>query len=436
MKNTFKSLIVKILTWEAVMVLKKYKPKIVAITGSVGKTSAKDAIYTVLSGSFPTRRSEKSFNSEVGVPLTILGCPNGWSNPFIWLGNIVEGFLLFALPHKYPEWLVLEVGADKPGDIESVSAWLKPDIAVITRFGDVPVHVEFFPSIEDLVREKSFLAQELKPDGVFVYNHDDNRIRNFSETIHNRKVSFGFEPGADVYGSHESVTYGLYENSELEFPTGITMKVNYHGSSIPIALYGALGRQHMYPMLAAFAVGASQNINPIKINEALSTHIPPKGRMRLIPGIKDTLLIDDTYNSSPVAVYEAFNSIVQLQTTGMKIAVLGDMLELGQYSIDEHKRVGEAAAKTVDILVTVGVRSRATADAAQDAGMSEKNILQFEKSTEAGQYLKTIIQQGDIIFVKGSQSIRMERIVAELMRHPENKAKLLVRQDKQWLAKK
>jgi UDP-N-acetylmuramoyl-tripeptide--D-alanyl-D-alanine ligase len=436
MKTTFKNFIVKVLTWESKLVLKKYKPKIVAVTGSVGKTSTKDAIYTVMASSFVTRKSEKSFNSELGVPLTILGVPNGWSNPLRWALNIVEGFLLFVLPHTYPEWLVLEVGADKPHDIESVSAWLKPDVAVITRFGDVPVHVEFFPSIDDLIREKGFLAKELKPEGVLVYNHDDNRIRNFSENIRNQKISFGFEPGADVQGSNEMYTYGLYDNSELEFPTGISFKVNHTGSSIPVQLSGCLGRQHMYPMLAAFAVGAACHINPIKISEALATHTTPKGRMRLIAGIKDTLIIDDSYNSSPVAVDEALKTLSHTKSIGRKIAVLGDMLELGPYSIDEHKRVGTMAANMVDMLVTVGVRSRATADAALDAGMDENNLLQFETSAEAGKFLESVIRAGDILLVKGSQSIRVERIVKEIMRHPEDAEKLLVRQDKQWLAKK
>ncbi|MCC2630931.1 MAG: UDP-N-acetylmuramoylalanyl-D-glutamyl-2,6-diaminopimelate--D-alanyl-D-alanyl ligase [Candidatus Paceibacter sp.] len=309
MKNAFKQFIISVITWEAKLVIKKYKPKIVAVTGSVGKTSTKDAIYTVLASSFTTRKSEKSFNSEFGVPLTILGMPNGWSNPFMWLKNIIEGFLLYALPHQYPEWLVLEVGADKQGDIESVSKWLKPDVAVITHFGSVPVHVEFFPSIEDLIYEKSFLARELKPTGVFIFNHDDNRIRILSESIQNEKISFGFEAGADVQGSHESLSYGKYDNSEIEFPTGMSFKAQYKGSSIPVHLSEAIGRQHIFPLLAAFAVGASQHINPIKISEALALHTTAKGRMKLIAGVKDTLIIDDTYNSSPIAVYEGLKTL-------------------------------------------------------------------------------------------------------------------------------
>lgn len=436
MKNTFKKFIVSVLTWESKMVLKKYKPKIVTITGSVGKTSTKDAIYTVISSTYSTRKSEKSFNSEFGVPLTILGCPNAWSNPLLWIRNIVEGFLLFVLPHKYPQWLVLEVGADKPGDIEVISKWLKPDVAVITRFGEVPVHVEFFPSVEDLVKEDGYLAQTLKEDGIFIYNSDDRHIKDFAEIINKKKISFGFDVSATVSASDDTFLYGKYDNSELEFPTGISSHITYSGGIVPVELIGALGRQHIYPMLAAFAVGVSQNIPAEKVAHVLKSHHSPKARMKLIPGIKDTLIIDDTYNSSPVAVDEALRTLEKTKCAGRKIAVLGDMLELGEYSIDEHKRVGQVVTKTADMLIAVGVRSRATADAALDAGMNEGNVLQFEKSPEAGKYLESIVATGDIILVKGSQSIRMERVVKEIMRHPEHASKLLVRQDPQWLAKK
>jgi len=436
MKQFFKKIIVSILTWEATVVLKKYKPSIIAITGSVGKTSAKDAIYTVVASAHRARKSQKSFNSELGVPLTILGVHNAWSNPFLWIKNIVEGLLLIVLPFKYPSWLVLEVGADRPGDIAAVAEWLKPDITVMTRFGDVPVHVEFFPSIDDLVFEKAHLAKALKPTGTFIYNHDDKRIVQFTETITQKKISFGFTLGSDIEALEDQVVYGTYDNSALEFPRGILFTTRVSGQELKLQLEGALGKQHVYPLLAACAVGMALRIDQQKIIEVLHKHISPKGRMRLIPGIKNTMIIDDTYNSSPVAVYEALKTLEDIKTSGRKIAVLADMMELGQYSVEEHRRVGEMVKPVADILVTVGIRSRATADVALDAQMLEDNILQFETAQEAGKYLESVVQPGDIILVKGSQSMRMERVVEEIMLHPEDKEKLLVRQDKQWLARK
>ncbi len=436
MKQTAKKIVVSIITFEARLVLKKYKPKIVGITGSVGKTSTKDAIYTVLASSFSVRKSQKSFNSEIGMPLTILGLSNGGSNILLWLKNFIDGLMLILLPFNYPKWLVLEIGADKPGDIESVVRWLKPDIAVITRLAEVPVHVEFFPTIDDLINEKKYLARALGPEGVLILNYDDKRVLAFGEGVLHKKFSYGFEEGADILASGEKIVYAPYDSSDLEFPEGMAFNVAYQGIKEDVVINGGLGAQHIYPVLAAFAVGVALDISPDIIALALKSHRPPKGRMHFVGGERDTLIIDDTYNSSPVAVHAALHALSELKCIGRKIAVLGDMLELGQYSVEEHRKVGEMVKKYADMFVAVGVRSRGAADAALDAGMDESNVLQFETSREAGTYLESIIQRGDIILVKGSQSMRMERVVEEIMAHPEKKEDLLVRQDKEWQARK
>ncbi len=436
MKTFFKNIVAIILIAESKAVIKKYKPKVVTVTGSVGKTSTKDAIYTVLSSKFYTRKSQKSFNSEIGIPLTILGCENGYTNPLIWIKNIIEGLLLIAIPHKYPQWLVLEVGADRPNDIKKVASWLKPDVAVITQFGDVPVHIEFFPSLEDLITEKGHLAHALKAEGIFVFNHDDKHIVKFAETVSAKKMSYGFNVDANIVASNDEVVYGLYDNSDIKFPIGMRCRIDYQGTSTPVTINGTLGKHQIYPFLAACAVGISQGMNIVQIGEAFAHHEAPRGRMRLVNGIADTLIIDDTYNSSPVAVQAGLELLKKIKVPGRKIGILGDMLELGQYSSDAHKRIGEIGADVLDLLITVGVRSRATADAALDAKMSEKNILQFESSREAGKYLAQYLKSGDVIFVKGSQSMRMERAVEELMEHREDKENILVRQDKQWVAKR
>src|SRR5258708_612279 len=162
MKDILKRIISYILRIESQMVLWKYKPKVVSITGSVGKTSTKDAVYAVISKISYVRKSEKSYNSEIGLPLTILGIPNGWNNPVIWLENILRGFWLFIWPHKYPEWLVLEVGVGKPGDMKRTASWLKSDVVIITAIGENPVHIEFFESRKHLMEEKSSLIKTFK----------------------------------------------------------------------------------------------------------------------------------------------------------------------------------------------------------------------------------------------------------------------------------
>jgi UDP-N-acetylmuramoyl-tripeptide--D-alanyl-D-alanine ligase len=432
MKDFFKGIIVGIITWEAKVILAKYKPKTIVVIGSVGKTTAKNAIHSALSGSFFVRKTDKSISADMGVPLAVLGLRFGGLNPFRWTLNIIEGFFMIFIKVRYPQWLILEVGGDRPGDVSSIARWLSPDTVVITRLGDIPAHVEYFPSPEDLINEKATIARSLKPEGMLVLNRDDRRVMELSDSFINAKRTYGFADEAELKASHDAIVYGLYENSAIELPMGITFRVDYEGSSVPLTISGTLGRQSIYAALAALAVGTCHGIDLISLAQALSDHVPPKGRMRLLPGIKDSLIIDDTYNSSPVAVEEGLHTLQMIQAPGRKIAILGDMMELGEYSIESHRKVGEQAAKTVDLLVTVGVRSRATADAALDAGFSDDRILQFDTPREAGKYLSEHLTQADIIFIKGSQPMRMEWAVEELMLNRERKEEFLVRQESYW----
>lgn len=428
MKPLLKTIIVAVLTFEAKIILKKYKPKIVAVTGSVGKTSTKDAVYEVLATSFIVRKSEKSYNSEIGIPLTILGCSNAWGSPIRWIRNIVSGAMLILLRSHYPQWLVLEVGLDKPGDIRDVSAWLHPDIVVITKFGDVPAHVEFFPSPAAIIEEKSLLIGALKKEGALILNRDDEQVFAQKQKSKSMVFTFGFSDDASIAASHDEIEYDREGKSR-----GTIFKINYNGNVLPVRLPDVLGRHYIYSALAALCAGEFLKINMITMIEALAAFKTPPGRSRLIPGIKDTYIIDDTYNSSPVAAEAALATLFQFKSPKRRIAVLGDMLELGKYTIDEHKRIGGIAGKICDILLCVGVRARYMAEGAQNAGLSEKNIFQFDDAHEAGKFLEQMLQSGDVVLVKGSQSMRMERVVEEVMAHPEDKEKLLVRQEEEWL---
>src|SRR3990167_534158 len=206
MHDFFKKIIIFILTWEARLVLARYRPEIIAVTGSVGKTTTKDAIYAVLSGSLYVRKSEKSFNSELGVPLAILGCENAWRSPVGWARNIFSGVgLLFG--RDYPKWLVLEVGADRPGDIRRIARWLRPQIAVVTGVPEIPVHVEYFDSPEDLAREKRVLAEYIRPGGKLVLNGDDSRMVALCGGYRGMTVKYGFGAGNDLTGEGEEIAY-------------------------------------------------------------------------------------------------------------------------------------------------------------------------------------------------------------------------------------
>ena len=426
MSRAIRFCVVLLLTAQARAVLRKYHPHIIAVTGSVGKTSTKDAIYTVLSSKFFVRKSEKSFNSEIGVPLTILGRPNGWNNPLVWLRTFMEGFMLIAFPNHYPHWLVLEVGADRPGDIKKVARFVKPDITVMTLLPNIPVHVEYFSSPALLVAEKEHLITALQEGGVAVMSEDDEMVRGLTVPSRAKRITFGCSASADIKGSDESIIY------EHKKPAGITFKVTYKEESVPITLRGGLGRQHLYPVLAAIAVGICEGISLTDAAQSFQTHILPPGRMRLIEGKNSTTIIDDTYNSSPIAAEEALQTLRQIRIIGRKIAILADMLELGSFSADEHRRIGALAGKNVEVLWTVGMRAKATAEAAIEAGLPKEKVRQFETSRDAGNALAGELKAGDLVLIKGSQSMRMERAVERAMAHPEKCRELLVRQEPEW----
>ncbi len=428
LKKILKSIITAILTVEARLVLWKYKPKIIAITGNVGKTSTKDAIYAVLSKAYFIRKSDKSFNSDIGIPLTILGVKNGWNNPMIWIHNIVEGLALILLKNHYPKRLVLEIGADRPGDIKKICKWLSPDISVVTRIGDIPVHIEFFKSSAEVVKEKSYIVSALKNDGLLVLSDDEKNVLPMREKTKARTVTYGFSEGVQMRATNKEIIY----NSK-KHPIGINFKVNYGSSVLPVKVLGTTGFQHIYSILAALSVGVSEDVNLVSATEWIGEYETPPGRLKILEGINNTVILDDTYNSSPTALHGALESLKNVNTTGRKIAVLGDMMELGKYSNEEHNKAGKHASEVCDLLFTVGPRAKGIVDGALQNRMKKDKIKTFKDSIEAGEELMKIISEGDIILLKGSQSVRMERAVEKIMAHPEDKNKLLVRQDKEWL---
>jgi UDP-N-acetylmuramoyl-tripeptide--D-alanyl-D-alanine ligase len=427
-----KKVIIWILTIESRLILAKYKPTIIAVTGSVGKTSTKDAIFAVLkSNGGYVRKADKSMNSEIGLPLTIIGIPNAWRSMRGWMSNILAGFKLIFTKNKYPDTLVLEVGADHPGDISSVAAWLQPHIAVITRISMTPVHVEFFSSPEEVFEEKAALAEAVRPKGTVILFADEPKILTIKDRLREdvTVITFGTSSEAKALGFNYAP---LYENNA---PAGITFKILLD-TEADVALKGVIGQTYMYPLLAAAAVGKVRGMKTDVIAAALSSFEAPRGRMNIIPGIRNSTIIDDTYNSSPDAAISALEALKSLQTSGRRIAVLGDMMELGKYSSEEHRKIGAQAASSAKELITVGLRSKAgTADEALKKGMFTGSVHSFTTAQEAIPRLIALVKSGDIVLVKGSQSVRMEHIVKALMRNPDKAEEMLVRQEKEWLEK-
>jgi len=426
MKKVFKQFVVRILEWEAKRVISRYKPKVVAVVGSVGKTSTKDAIATALSISYRVGKSKKSYNSEFGVPLAILGAESGAGDVFRWTHILFDGFLLGLFDHEYPEILVLEVGADRPGDILRTAGWIKTDVVVATVYGDVPVHIEYFGSREELVHEDREILKTLKPEGTLIVNADDEASLSFVEVWQGAVKKVSLQKG-DIVGRQYQIEIG-----DDEFPEGFSVLVEVGGVSTPVRMHHVLGEQHIYPLLIAGGVASVFDIEMPKAMQALARHETPLGRMKIIKGIHGTCILDDTYNAAPAAVKAGLIALRNTKVKGRKIAVLGDMMELGVHSIEQHKKIGRLAASVCDILITSGVRSMTMANEALEAGMKAESVTHVEDAYKAGEKLKDILKAGDIILVKGSQSMRMERAIEQIMAEPTRKAELLVRQDGEW----
>jgi UDP-N-acetylmuramoyl-tripeptide--D-alanyl-D-alanine ligase len=432
MINFFK----KIIEWKlrilAKWVLKKYKPKIIGVTGSVGKTATKEAIYTVLSSKFKVWKNIKNYNNEIGVPLSILGMESGYKNPFIWLGVFIKGFCMVIFRKKnYPEMLVLEMGADKPGDIKYLIDFAPCHVGLITAIGSV--HTEFFGNLEKVISEKQKIISHLKVDDFAVLNIDDKDVIKTQDKTRAKVVTFGFSKEAVVRATELDVSTGDSDDPWVDVQVkGLSFKLMYKGSMVPVLLPSVLGKHQVYAALAAAAAGVCFGMNLADISSALKNFKSPPGRMRLIVGIKHTSIIDDSYNSSPMAAIAALRVFKEINISGRKFAALGDMLELGSYTEQGHREVGVATAEVVDTLITVGERAKMIAKAAKQNGMSDDNVFSFGDPLSAGKFIQQRIKQGDIVLIKGSQGARMEKIVKELMAEPLKAKELLVRQGLEW----
>jgi UDP-N-acetylmuramoyl-tripeptide--D-alanyl-D-alanine ligase len=438
MKNLIKRILILKLDLLAKLYIWRFKPEIVAVTGNVGKTSTKEAIAVVLSKSKNVRSGKGNLNNELGVPLTILG---DWSDQYynagilFWPKVLIVSFFSLFFIKNYPEILVLEYGADRPGDIARLVKKYRPKIGVITAIGDIPVHVEYFADPKALAREKFRLISSLKSPEYAVLNHDDPVVLEMKEKTNARVMSYGFTEGATLRLSNFD-----YRSDENESPDGIVFKINYANTFVPCTIHSSLGKSQAFAAGAAASVGIIYGMNLIEIVEALTEYKGPKGRLKILKGIKNTTIIDDTYNAAPSSTQLALETLKELSLQrasgkpARKIAVLGDMLELGEYTVQAHEEAGNLAGNIADILITVGARAKFMAYAAGNQ-LDKNNIYSFVTSDSAKIKVQELIKEGDLVLIKGSQGMRMEKIVEEIMAEPLRKKELLVRQGKKWSGK-
>jgi UDP-N-acetylmuramoyl-tripeptide--D-alanyl-D-alanine ligase len=353
---------------------RKLDLKVIGITGSVGKSTTKEMIAEVLGMKYRTLKSPGNLNNEIGLPLTILKLGAGY------------------------ERAVLEMGFYVPGEIQFLCDIALPHIGVVSNVGTV--HAERAGSQEAIFRGKSELPQSLPENGVAILNFDDPWVRKMEEKTKAKIFFYGLSPEADLWADQ-------IEGLGLD---GIRFRFHYKKEVLHTRV-PMIGRHSVHTALRAASVGLNDGLTWQEILEGLS-HGHAQLRLVAVRSNIGALILDDTYNASPESMLAALNLLDELD--GRKIAVLGDMLELGQYEKQGHELVGMRTAQVAKILLTLGTRAKIIAEAARKAGMKSSNVLEFESSESIIDWLNKNLTANDAVLIKGSHGLRMDRITATL----------------------
>ena len=355
---------------------RKLDLRVVGITGSVGKSTTKEMVAEVLSTKYRTLKSPGNLNNEIGLPLTILRLSSGHQRA------------------------VLEMGFYVPGEIAFLCDIALPQVGVVTNIG--MVHAERAGSQEAIARGKSELVQALPaaPEGVAILNFDDPWVRQMEEKTKARVFFYGLSREANLWADNV-VGLGL---------EGIRFRLHYQGETLHVRI-PLVARHSVHTALRAAAVGLAEAMNWQEIHEGLHQG-HTQLRLAAVRSRTGALLLDDTYNASPESMLAALNLLEELG--GRKVAVLGEMLELGPYERGGHEMVGLRAAQVANILLTLGERAHLIAEAARRAGMKKNDILEFSEFEPLMEWLKANLTKEDAVLIKGSHGLRMDRIASML----------------------
>ena len=355
---------------------RQHEPRVIGITGSVGKTTTKELTAVVLERRYVTLKSEASYNNEIGLPLTLM-----------------------HLSGEH-ERVVLEMGMYDVGEIADLARIGQPHVGVVTIIG--PVHLERAGTIERIVEAKSELLEALPPapEGVAILNYDDERVRGMAQATSARLFYYGLSPEADLWADRIE---GLGLN-------GIRFRLHHEGETLHIRI-PLLGRHSVHTALRAAAVGLIEGLTWQEVIEGLRG---PSAQLRLaaVSGPEGSTILDDTYNASPASTMAALNLLEELE--GRKIAVLGAMLELGNYEREGHEKVGMRAMDVADVLITVGPLGSLIGETALHWGMPDQCVHILDENADVVDLLEQIVTGDDVILVKGSRAMEMEEIVAAL----------------------
>jgi len=370
-ENTVKALQAIAAFWR-----KKLSLRVIGVTGSVGKSTTKEAIAQVLSQRHPTLKSVANLNNEIGLPLNVLRLTPGY------------------------HYAVLEMGFYIPGEIAQLCEIARPQIGVVNNIGTV--HAERAGSLQQIAQGKGELVEALPagPEGIAILNFDDDLVRPMASRTRARVFTYGLSPQADLWAD-EVNGMGL---------EGIRFQLHYRGENLHLRV-PMIGRHSVHTALRATAVGLVEGLSWDEIIGGLQES-QTQLRLAAVRTENDALLIDDTYNASPESTLAALNLLEELPER--RIAVLGDMLELGPYEREGHEKVGARAAEVAGLLVTLGVRAHIIAESARRAGMNRSCVQEYEEIAPLIAWLQQHIQTGDSVLVKGSHGLRMDRIVAAL----------------------
>ena len=428
MKSKKIQLLEKILRLMAKAVLWRYRPTIVGVTGSVGKTSTKEAIFAVLSTKYRVRRNEKNYNNEIGIPLTVMGMETGGKSLFKWALNLLRWLYMLVLPTKYPEVLILEFGVDRPGDMGYLTSFIRPNVSVVTNISSS--HIEFFKTLEGIAKEKRGLVDVLQEDEYAILNADDERVIRMGEKSKAKIISYGFNENAKVQASNVSYNY-----DQRSRPEGLSFRLNYDGKTLPIRLKNVLAPHQVNAALAGISVGIAMKINLVEAAQGLEKISLPLGRLNIVEGIKNSIIIDDTYNASPVSTVAALGVLRELRSS-RKVAVLGDMLELGEETENGHRAVAKAALESgASLILLVGNRMKFAEEELKSRRSGEFEFELFDNPVDAGMRLRELAAPGDLILVKGSQGMRMEKVAEQVIADPLLTEEKICRQSKEWKEK-
>jgi len=353
---------------------RKLDIRVIGITGSVGKSTTKETVTDVLNQRYRTLKSPGNLNNEIGLPMTILKLSSGHQRA------------------------VLEMGFYVPGEIAFLCDIAQPQVGVITNIGTV--HAERAGSQENIFLGKSELVQALPEDGVAILNFDDPWVRKMEEKTRAQVFFYGLSSESDLWADN-------VEGLGLE---GIRFRLHYQRETLHVRV-PLIGRHSVHTALRATAVGLVEGLTWQEIFEGLNLGYT---QLRLVAVRSRTgaMILDDTYNASPESMLAALNLLDELD--GRKIAVLGDMLELGQYERQGHEMVGLRVAQVAEVLLTLGVRGKMIAEAAHRAGLKKSSIIEFEELEQIVDWLDENLSKEDSVLIKGSHGLRMDRIVNAL----------------------